>query len=610
MIKEITSFINNLDPDFKALGMRPKDGLHILLRIQKEEDRLFIDNSIVPQSCYTGKKNLSEDDIEFLKYCNTLSQVAWMVDPNKCIDTKTRAIHSCSPYCLAIKKTNLENGENFKIRIKERKAIVYDSLKEYFRGAEELLEDDSSKQIAKIFADTLNSKEKLHSWLNKIESFNSVKDGEYIAFYVDYPLDNYQLVNEKYLSDKLFNTAEFTILLNEEKWGTSNFLNGFPVKKPFLTHRSATFDIAGRVSANEAKALFEFKALMDRSVFPRPLPIFINKDEIQKDAILLFRQSLEGIVKLSYQTIVESLYDKHKDELGNYYLIFYQAEEILDFDFVPKFHYEFKSTIKNYFDVKLNGEAKSDITIRTVFELENYIFKKLIGNKYNKIDYFKDLDIEDFSDRSSFPNEIYTNKFYSYSKYRKAIYDYIYKSKRQGINNHVFYDLVFNGIKDDLKYGNKERIKEKLNIWYSLYEMFNSNNNVETMGSKLKTYKEFIENYINGTIEEESITDQQFIFAAGQVIYYLLSKSKSEDQSYKLLEPYLQRPSCIELKKAIANDFKRYKHEKFSANFEKVASMVLSYETDINLNNYLPELLSGLFSKNQLFKTDKQLYFK
>ena len=67
------------------------------------------------------------------------------------------------------------------------------------------------------------------------------------------------------------------------------------------------------------------------------------------------------------------------------------------------------------------------------------------------------------------------------------------------------------------------------------------------------------------------------------------------------MEPYLQKVNCKALQENIADDFARYKHENFSKSFEKVASFVLSYETDINMKKLQPQLLSGLFSKNQLF---------
>lgn len=121
------------------------------------------------------------------------------------------------------------------------------------------------------------------------------------------------------------------------------------------------------------------------------------------------------------------------------------------------------------------------------------------------------------------------------------------------------------------------------------------------MASKLKEYQNFVSGLINENISLDKADDEHFAFAAGQVIYYLLKKSKSEDTSFRLLEPYLQKTNCKALQENISEDFARYKHENFSMNFGKVAAFVLSYETNQNLKKLQPQLLSGLFSKNQLF---------
>jgi CRISPR-associated protein Csh1 len=237
-----------------------------------------------------------------------------------------------------------------------------------------------------------------------------------------------------------------------------------------------------------------------------------------------------------------------------------------------------------------------------VFEFEFNVFKPLLQNKFFQLDYFKELDPEDFKDRKVVPNKISDNTFISFSKYRKAVYDYVYKSQRQTIDGKMFDEMVFNGIKDDIKQNNGYGVKTKLNIWYSLYEHFNSKTkNIKTMASELKSYQKFVEDLTNDAADLANSTDKQFAFAAGQVIYYILGKSKSGDNSYQLLEPYLQQSKCSEFKKAIANDFARYKHENFSKNYERAASFVLSYQTEENMKHLLPEILSGVFAKNQLF---------
>lgn len=89
--------------------------------------------------------------------------------------------------------------------------------------------------------------------------------------------------------------------------------------------------------------------------------------------------------------------------------------------------------------------------------------------------------------------------------------------------------------------------------------------------------------------------DEQYAFAAGQVIYYLLHKSKTADKSYKRLEPFLQQVHASELNKAIARLFDTYKHENFSGNFRHPFASVMAYQTQANMRDYLPMMLAGIF---------------
>ena len=271
-----------------------------------------------------------------------------------------------------------------------------------------------------------------------------------------------------------------------------------------------------------------------------------------------------------------------------------------DFDFVSTFEYfvskEKPLAILNLFDIKEKGgkDNKHYPVINNIFDFEQQVMKPFIQNKYLRVDYFGDLNKDDYVKIDM--------TFSSFSRYRKAIYDYVYKSQRNTIDGHIFGEMVFNAINDDIKGNNDYSIREKLNIWYSLHEYFNPKNKIN-MVNKLKDYQDFVATIIaDETLTD--ITDEKFAFAAGQVINYIQSKSKSADNSYNLLEPYLQQSKCTEFKRAIANDFGRYKHENFSKNFEKVAAFVLSYETSANLKHLLPQILSGVFSKNQLFSTN------
>jgi len=575
-----------------------------------------------------------------------MHQNSWCIDTNKCLDLPTKAIHSCSPFTVAFKREHLEGGAKYKENVGKKKQI-YERFEEYFNRAFDLFKnkDDAEKYVVfKHFfthnnftyilesiekgyktnrvllnENLLQTKDQLKNCIDKIHKeelkkqitiieeellkIKPLEESDYVIFYLDLPLDLYREVHKRYLDDKLFNTSFYNTKPNENGliYGTSNFMNRFNSSMPFLMHQTASFDISGRISNVDAKLLNELKNILPNKTLPNPLPVFIYKEEMQRKVISIFKESE---FRFGYKEIIQKLVENSSEDISNYYLLFWQntKEGIVfkDFDFVTTFEYKISRdkplVILNLFEIKEKGgrDNKHYPVIHNIFDFELQVMKQLIQNKYLRVDYFGDLNKEDYAKLDM--------TFSSFSRYRKAIYDYVYKSQRNTIDGHMFDEMVFNAIKDDIKNKNHYGVKEKLNIWYSLYEYFNTKNKIN-MVNKLKDYQDFVAAIISDDTLTD-ITDEKFAFAAGQVIEYILSKSKTADNSYNLLEPYLQQSKCVEFQRAIANDFGRYKHENFSKNFEKVAAFVLSYETSANLKHLLPQILSGVFSKNQLFSTN------
>lgn len=619
MIKELSTFVQALDSEFKGLGVKPKEGLHILLKVRQEEDCVFMDESSLVGWVYTKSKNLTQEEEILLGHCASLAQLSWCVNTNKCFDLPTKAIHSCSPYCLAIKKENLVNGEKYVKNHKDKKSQVYERISAYFGKASDLLQNETDKQRVELFKYALNSEQSFHSWLAHIPVYSEMKDAEYVIFYLDEPTEKYQKANDVYLADKLFNTNEYNRIVEETTFGTSDFFNGYPTKKPFLTHQSAVFDIAGRISAQEAKHLYEFQDLIGRNILPRPLPIFIHQDELKTEgkknirdaSISLFKQDAALGKRRGYKEIIEDLYKDYKDQLGNYYLLFYQAGEIKDFDFVPKFEYELKDEKGAAWEIKDLFKINYRRHIENVFDFQYAVLLPVFNNalivKTKTGDfqhrYFDDIDAKYCKSDAT---------FLMVMTYRKAFYDFIYKSKREAVNQHTFDKIMLSSILDDIRLDEFKNnlnsqnvsIRQKLNIWFSLSENFNQLTlTIETMASKLQAHRAYMKQLAKGEASIEN--DEQYAFAVGQVIYYLLRKSKTADRSYKRLEPFMQQVQSKELNKAIARLFDTYKHENFSTKFRTPFAEVLDYETKTNIRDLIPAILAGVFSENELF-SDKE----
>lgn len=647
MIKELVKFTESLSEDFKAIGKQPKEGLHILLQVNDDGSLNQTSDSI--QYDFFNKK--MEEISPFLKKCLLLQENSWMVDTNKCLDTTTRAIHSCSSYSVGVKRDNLKGGTNYEKRKKDGKNLVYGSFEVYFEKANDILNivDSTKIPIGNSFAtffengnweiilnDIINQrdakyqlllfkekdlKEKLKEIKNKVEKmaineelknlsidmreFQPLADSDYVIFYLDLPLEDYKKVQSKYHSIYLLGQVKDELIIkNDTSYGVNKlFLNTANADKVFQLHHTALFDFSSRISGNDLQKLYELGQVFQSNILPKPLPLFVYQNELNDKVIALYAKG-----KRTFREIVSNLYENHKNDFHNYYLLNWRKAktvEILDFDFVTRFEYELNDRegleVQNLFRLQEKGENKNKHyeNIKNVFELEDRVLKYLVHDKNYRVDYFGALDREKYINRDKNPNETFISTFISFSKYRKAIYDYIYKSNRNTLKGKEFDEMIFNAISDDFKNGNEYGIKEKLNYWYSLYNYFH--NNTINMASKLKEYQDFVSGLIDGNTSLEDVNDEHFAFAAGQVIYYLLKKSKSEDTSFRLMEPYLQKTNCKALQENIAEDFARYKHENFSNNFGKVAAFVLSYETNQNLKKLQPQLLSGLFSKNQLF---------
>lgn len=652
MIKELAHFSQTLDADFKKSAMKPKEGLHILLGFSEADGIIELNEKPVLYEIYS--KKMSEES-EFIEQCKLKSTNAWCVNTNKCFDLPTKAIHTCSPVMIAFKREHIEGGKKYAINEQKKKSQVDERFATYFNKSFDLISDEASKQLYVLFQNFFTSgqyktvlkeieqdflfkreeinsqierlkdllltendkskKEDLKSDIKKVErtliEYKELDDSDYLAFYLDVPLESYVAPHSVYLADKLFNTDKYNVSREKENesvlLGTSDFMNSFNSNMPFLTHQTATFDISGRISNIEAKALYQFEEVLKGKVLPNPLPIFIFSDEIQNRSVAIIKK--EGY-RVGYKEIIEKLFDdtEIKSQIGNYYLLNWANTKdgivFNDFDYVSKFEYNFPVTVQNHF-----GKGSTQ-ELYTIFDFQNNLLPTIFNNslivktKGGGVlqKYFDDIE------------EKYCKSALNYTlilKYRRAFYEFIYKSRRSAVTQGMFHDIMKTSILEDIrldevKNGNHQErfnIQNKLNIWFSLYEQFDifKNKTDQTMASKLTDYRQMMTDLVNGNKELSEISNEGFMFAAGQVIEYLRSKSKSGDTSYKLLEPYLQKTSAKELKRVVANDFARYKHENFSRNFEKVVSMVLTYETDTNIKEYLPELLAGIFSDNQLF---------
>lgn len=618
MIRELINFTNDLVasmPEVLQWNNQPSKGLHIFIELDGNGNWK---NSELQQGIdfeyYDGKTGETPLLVQAKQFAEFSRTVGASTDTNKILDMGAggKKIHSCSPFVVSFKIKEL-------INIDPRLNPYFEAAFSTCLGSDE--KDSLLKQKSLSFKnacmDVLKLLPSLKIQINSKKSdeqsgirLSDLKEDNYVYLYLkDVSLEEYKRAHDNYLKQKIFNDNSYNSEkeLTDNTFGLSAFRFGLNSKKTFLAHKTASMykGVAGRITPADARSLNTFDVLRARKVFPNPLPVFIDKEEFQsqKEIIKIFND--EG--SPSYSQILKRIFENNPDRvLKNYYLLNYRGEEIKDFDFVSLFRYKTNNcSIQNLFKIK----DRTDIHLHSIFGFESIVVRVIFNNILVRVDSKKETQSVKYFDEID-PQYVSGGEtiYHLIMKYRQAIYDYIYKSKLNAITYRMFDDMMMNSIMADIKADEFDKfhtkdtsIREKLNIWFSLYNFFalNENQKRNIMAETLKEHRVMMQELIENKREVQ--TDEEFAFVAGQVIYYLLSKSETTDKSYARLEPFLQKSDCGEFKKAIVRIFDMYKHKNFSQKFSKGMAQVMAFNTNCNLKEHTPGILAGFFSDNLLF---------
>lgn len=619
MIREIINFTKGLleeYPEVMQWNVTPNGGLYVFVHLD-ENGKWNCDNLVYGKDFfYIGENYNIDKHVELAKkYEEQVRRVGTSM--NKVLDKK-KQIFSCSPFAVTFKKKSFSNE---KLEGKGVNKIIK-LLPGYFNSARLLCKDNEVKiqqskkfeiacECVLIFLSNLRRTLEGES----ISIINEMKDDEYVNIFLEnISFDAYIESHNKYLKDRLFNSNDYNKEMSGDIYGLSGFLNGLNSKKIFLSHKTGLMHdgINGRITSEEAFYLNQFETLIINGTLPNPLPIVIDKNEINGRIVSIFNENK----KKRYRDIIKDLFDgKYVQNLSDYYLLNYSKKKniiINDIDFVPLFRYHFIPliTIYNVFEVGKKKDNDSfvcepDIVLSNVFDFERIVLKEIFNNalimendKGLNSRYFDDIDPKYVKGGDLIYQLII--------KYRKAFYDYIYKSEQNILNQTMFDEMMFISILSNLRtdeikglfYLNYP-IRKKLNIWFSLYEMFNNSNNINSkvMISKVSELLKKMTAISKG----ESIieTPEEFAFAAGQLVSYLIDRSVASNKTYSMLEPYLQKAKSGHLQDAIANTISIYKHDisTYKGAFQQLASNILTCDGNIDMKPLLKYFLAGCFSQ-------------
>lgn len=655
MIREIINFTNGLlsdIPDIMQWNIQPDKGLHVFIDI--DEIGNWANQNLqqgIDYDYYDGKNQ----DIKLWNDCIRYQEATEYITMNKVSKfDKKKKIHSCSPFTVAF-NFNFNDNEKSELGIKifkksdkpskeelksnnaliraQRRIVIEERLKDYqsnslsIYGIKEKDGDLFSNQSFIYGKQIMGFFNNLHKILNAVEliaEYSLLIGKDYLHLYVrTIPIDVQEELHNRYVKQEIFSGE----VMLKEHFGSVGFFTAYNQKKPFLRHRTSFLKdgVCQRFSEEDAITLYTFEKLLRRKpqCLPNPLPIMIDGREWNKRVIKLFNESGDT---LSFRDLLKQLFAKYNmKSLPNYYLLNLSKTKsgivINDFDFVPLFRYYLDgdivvSNVTNSSSLQDKSfERERDISIKTIFDFERVAVREVFNNSLVKIkedkyvtNYFGEIDSNYVIGGTLMSNLM--------QKYRKAIYAYIYKSDTNAINASMFDDIMYQSILSNIKLDTFENkrfewnnsIKKKINIWFSLYKMFNQNDKRENMVTKINELKNEISRVTKG--ETDLLSPESFAFGAGQLVSYLMDRSVSTNKTYAMLEPYLQKGKSRLLQDAIAQTVTVYKHDInqiYKGRFEFLASQVLTYGGDIDMKPLLKYFLAGCFSPCIIYEKTKEI---
>lgn len=607
MIKEIIQFVDALPPETFSKNLQLKEGLYLFLELEEKDGEPCLKNI-----SEDGKLKKEDFDVftqntemtPFFEKCLNFQVSSIPVSPAKIFNPNKKIFGgSCSPFVVVFTKKNFTKYS--------KEILVKELSDQYFKKAEEYCITDYQKDKFRLFRNFLV--QNIYEFINSFPEYLNAKDSYSVNLFlknIDFP--EILKTHGEYLNENVFNKEEYNKKLNDEIYGVSDSLSGFNDKKRFLKHQTSPLKYNYRVKGDAAQKLWKFFKLQQNKQLPNPCPIFVDEQELNRGMIKLYQN---GDV-LSYSGLIKGILKEYNREyLQNFYLLFFQGikgSRIADIDFVPHFKYKIEAKLRLTEVFPLGGKFEEH-QITHVFQLQNLVFNKIFNGQLITSAKNGSVWIKYFDDVEPNPNYFFTDAICNLLlSFRKAIYDYIYKAEYQSVTCRMFDQMMKTSILEDIRidedYKRGYAIKEKLNIWFSLYHFFNQNKNRENMSSRISQLLEKMKQVANSDNNSFSEDPAEFAFGAGQIVYFLLTKSASGNKTYAMLEPFLQKTKANQLQETISNTIAMYKHEIdiSKGRFERLAREVLTYETDVNMKDYLRYFLAGCFAQSVIYEKKDQ----
>lgn len=541
----------------------PADGDYLIVGVNGE----ILSHTIVKLDKKTGRlEQTPPPELLFYDYHSRLVSMNKPVDPGK-------IIHSNNYHSFWIKWDSLENGKL------DEEAVdrYYDTLKhpeeKYKRPKDRKMYDYIAAQIGEIQETVLESH---REWIKK-HIFSLDKTGmsekNYLKIFFEAEKESYLDEDKRYLMTKLYNSNDYNIEIGNQILGLPNDNLGLNGKKPYLEHKTRKMSVPYLVSPEEA--------LRQKLFF---------------DYLMNFANAGKNDIFFDYEE--QKVYPQKRGEIpakdfSGYFLQIRKAKEleIVYQDIIVDFRCNLKKKFVYRNVLQLEDKEERYKNYRSKEELQN-VLHEILFSKYLKQNYF--------TPQEDIPVDGKLKKTLLWS--RGSIFSWVYNGKEDGMK-HIMHMVCRDMLQNSIQSGYTAKMGQQFNLMCSLDEYFGGENMEETY----QVIRGKLREKINSKEEYDIESDAEFAYAAGQLVNYFISLSKTNEKKHSLANPFFSITDGEMMKKKLNQYFIKYDYaiDKTKAvRFNRLYSMVLHY--DMNGKIIQENIIAGYISNSLIYESNKQ----
>lgn len=568
------------DEEMKRVEKRTGDG-----------DRLILDNYILSNGVYILVKKSGEVEtcsIKINKKTKELERIpanyeelcffdyhSRLVSMDKPQDSK-KIIHSNNYLSFWIKQENLKGEKLDEIAIDRYFDTLANPREKYKKPQDKKMYEQTEKQIGEVNREKL---EQNRLWIkNHILDLKNLEiewtnPNEYLKVFFEEDEAIYIQEELRYLRTKIFNKNDYNIEIKGKVMGLPDNNLGFNDKKPYLQNKTRKIQQSYLIGVDEA--------IYQRKFFD----YLMSQANVGKTNIFFDIEERRVISKKNGEMI--------NKEFTGYFLKIQKGKEleIRHQDTIVSYQY-FMRTPFLYCNVLETDKEDNSLykAYRNKQEVQNLINEILFSN-YLVRNYFVPMD--EIAAEGVIKRSIIGS--------RDIIFAWLYKGRKENVSQ-VLHRTCMNLIKNSILNGFTNKMRQQFNLMCSLDEYFGGKN----MANKYKKIREDLQRKINQAESDAIESDEEYLYAVGQLVYYFISLSKSGDKNHSLANPFLNAANNEFLQKKLQQYFMKYNYQInfYRGRFERLYSMVIGYILEGKISQ--EAILAGYISENLIYEVNEK----